>query len=339
MREDKSLYIFDFLRNFFRLYNIPIMIYLLINLTIIYTGAIMLTQVYAEMFTTDTSTLIDFTSREYYIVTAVVIAIVYFIALAISLSPIGEWLLRRKKHCIPIENSTLSVAGRERLLCLFNEVYNKAVLLEPSISTQVKLFIKADKEPNAFAMGRRTICVTTSLLTLPDEYIKGVLGHEFGHLAHKDTDIGLVINIANWLTNIVFLGVWVLLYICKFSMKLCSFVFAVLGKRVMTLYKNLTDMLFTAMAFLFVQLFQKVWLAVGNLLFLATSRGVEYQADAFSCELGYSNGLVAFFHLLPDAVQGERSSFRKIISSLATVGATHPATWKRIESIQALELE
>lgn len=315
------------------------MIYLLINLFIIYTGSIMLTQVYAEIFTTDTYTPIDFTSQEYYIVTAVVIATVYFIALAISLSPIGEWLLRRKKHCIQIENSTLSVDSRERLLRLFNEVYNNAVLLEPSISNQVKLFIKADKEPNAFAMGRRTICVTTGLLDLPDEYIKGVLGHEFGHLAHKDTDIGLVINIANWLTNIVFMGVWILLYICKFSMRLCSFVFAVLGKSVMTLYKDLTDMLFTAMTFLFVQLFQKVWLVVGNLLFLATSRGAEYKADAFSCELGYSNGLVAFFKLLPDAVEGKRSPFQKIISSLATVGATHPATWKRIESIQMLDVE
>ncbi len=339
MKNNKSFYVFDFLRNFFKLHNIPIMLYLFMNLSIIYTGTILLTQVYVEMFAGENPVPIDFTSREYYIISALVIAAVYFVALTISLSPIGEWLLRKKAHCIQVENIKLSANEKERLVLLFNEVYSNALQSDPSISDRVRLFVQLDQEPNAFAMGRRTICVTTGLLALPDAYIKGVLGHEFGHLAHKDTDVGLVINIANWLTNIIFMGVWALLYVYKFSMKLFRIAFAFFGEKIVDLIMSLADIIFTIVAFFSVQLFQKAWLIVGDLLFLATSRGAEYQADIFSCELGYAEGLLAFFYLLPDAVQGKRNPFKKIISSLATVGATHPATWKRIENIQKLDVE
>ena len=39
-----------------------------------------------------------------------------------------------------------------------------------------------DEAPNAFATGRKTICVTEGMLSMPVEQIKATLGHEFGHL-------------------------------------------------------------------------------------------------------------------------------------------------------------
>ncbi|MFQ6860984.1 MAG: M48 family metalloprotease [Beduini sp.] len=42
-----------------------------------------------------------------------------------------------------------------------------------------------DDGANAFAKGRRTICITREMLNAPVKEIKAVLGHEFGHLAHK----------------------------------------------------------------------------------------------------------------------------------------------------------
>ncbi len=335
MQENKSFYVVDFFRNFFKLHNIPIMIYLLLNLVFIYVGSLLLTQIHAELFAADRPLPLSFNSTEYYLVTALVIAAVYCIALVISLSPVGEWLLRRKEKFGRVEEVRyLTDYDRERISRIFDAVYQNARQADPSVSDKVQLFVKMDSDPNAFAMGRRTVCVTTGLLSLPDELIQGVLGHEFGHLVHKDTDIGLVINIANWLTNIVFLGVWGLLYLYKLLMKTGSIILAIFGKGAVRLAGVITNWVFTAVAFLTIRLFQKVWLIIGNLLYLATSRGAEYQADLFSCSLGYTNGLTAFFQLLPDAVPGKRTPFRRMVSALASIGSTHPATWRRLENIQ-----
>lgn len=70
-----------------------------------------------------------------------------------------------------------------RLEPLFYEVYQKAKMQEPLISDSVRLYMNEDESENAFATGRRTICVTRGLLNLSDEAIKATLGHEFGHLA------------------------------------------------------------------------------------------------------------------------------------------------------------
>ena len=84
-----------------------------------------------------------------------------------------------------------------RLEPLFYEVYQKAKMQEPLISDSVRLYMNEDESENAFATGRRTICVTRGLLNLSDEAIKATLGHEFGHLAHKDTDRCLLVVLGN----------------------------------------------------------------------------------------------------------------------------------------------
>ena len=43
---------------------------------------------------------------------------------------------------------------------------------EPLISDSVRLYMNDDESENAFATGRRTICVTRGLLNMPDEVIK-----------------------------------------------------------------------------------------------------------------------------------------------------------------------
>ena len=47
-----------------------------------------------------------------------------------------------------------------RLEPLFYEVYQKAKMQEPLISDSVRLYMNDDESENAFATGRRTICVT-----------------------------------------------------------------------------------------------------------------------------------------------------------------------------------
>jgi len=61
----------------------------------------------------------------------------------------------------------------------------------------VNVMIIYDDAPNAFALGRKTICVTQGLLKLPDDLILGVLAHEVGHLAYGHTVIQLLIGGGN----------------------------------------------------------------------------------------------------------------------------------------------
>lgn len=330
MKTNKSFYLFDFLKNFFKLHNIPIMIYLVMNVVFIYIGSLILTQVYLELLSVDVS----ITSKDFYIITALIISVTYIAAICISLSPIGEWILREREHCVKLEEADISFSERKRISTLFNEVYKTAISTDPAISEKINLFVKKDTELNAFAMGRRTICITTGLLALTDNQIKAVLGHEFGHLSHKDTDLTLVINIANWLTNIIFLGVWGLLYICKLFTKLLQIIFSSFNEGIVDFILLILEVAIEFLAFILIKIFQKAWLFFGNLLLYATRRGAEYKADEFSCELGYYIGLISFFKLLPDSIQGKKSTFKKIISELTAITSTHPVTWKRINNIK-----
>ena len=35
------------------------------------------------------------------------------------------------------------------------------------------------------------------MLSMPQNYIKAALSHEFGHLAHKDTDLVMLVSVGN----------------------------------------------------------------------------------------------------------------------------------------------
>lgn len=336
MNKTKYFYVFDFLKNFFKWHNIPMMIYLLMNLLFIYIGTIVFASsgIMAYYDENPAEMPIDIASKEFYLITAAIIALVYFMAICISLSPIGEWILRKKLHCRVIEDEYIL----ERIYPIFQEVYTAAREKSPAISDNVKVFIQQSDDENAFAVGRRSVCITTGLLHCSDNEIKGILGHEFGHLAHKDTDMNLVVNIANWMTNIIFLFAWLVIYVLKFSMKIITFLMSLFSDGLSSLIK-LYEIFISAITFLAIYLFQKLWLIIGNLLLLAKSRGAEYKADKFSYELGYGDGLLEFFYKLPDAIKGNKNPFRRFIAALATVGATHPRTWKRIEAIQKLDLK
>lgn len=170
----RSIYFVDFLLRLTGKSNIALCIYLVLNLILI------------SLFSMAFFAL----PVGWGIVTALLL---YIASLSIAVSPIGEFILRRQTGCVKIQEAAVI----NRLEPLFREVYYKAKKGNPMISNDVRLFINDDECPNAFATGRRTICVTRGLLQWSDEEIKAALGHEFGHLAHKDTDRILVISIGN----------------------------------------------------------------------------------------------------------------------------------------------
>ena len=86
-------------------------------------------------------------------------------------------------------------------------------LAEKSGIPMPKLAIVPDETPNAFVFGRTsksaTLAVHEGLLTkLNKEEIKGVIGHELGHIKHKDYIVMTVLSTLPLLAYIIARGTW-----------------------------------------------------------------------------------------------------------------------------------
>jgi len=283
--------------------NIPVFIYLVLNIFVI---ALIL------------SLVIDNGNIPFW--KALLIGIVlYFVSLLIALSPVGEWILRLQTGCKKIKNDE----QRNFIEPIFREVYDKARAQDPSISDSVKLYMNHDEAPNAFATGRKTICVTEGMLSMPVEQIKATLGHEFGHLAHKDTDLILVVAVGNLIVS-----AFILLFRLAIDLVHLLFVFSsvfvggsegVFGALISTVYHLAMTAVVVGLTW--------IWTKIGVLLVMKSSRANEYEADEFSFRLGYGNELCA----LLDSFSGTNANglFANLVSS-------HPDKDDRIARLQEL---
>lgn len=283
--------------------NIPVFIYLVLNIFVI---ALIL------------SLVIDNGNIPFW--KALLIGIVlYFVSLLIALSPVGEWILRLQTGCKQIKNDE----QRNFIEPIFREVYDKARAQDPSISDKVKIYMNHDEAPNAFATGRKTICVTEGMLSMPVEQIKATLGHEFGHLAHKDTDLILVVAVGNLIVS-----AFILLFRLAIDLVHLLFVFSsvfvggsdgAFGALISTVYHLAMTAVVVGLTW--------IWTKIGVLLVMKSSRANEYEADEFSFRLGYGNELCA----LLDSFSGTNANglFANLVSS-------HPDKDDRIARLQEL---
>ena len=297
------MYLVDFFKRTMRKSNIPVFIYLVLNIFVI---ALIL------------SLVIDNGNIPFW--KALLIGIVlYFVSLLIALSPVGEWILRLQTGCKKIKNDE----QRNFIEPIFREVYDKARAQDPSISDSVKLYMNHDEAPNAFATGRKTICVTEGMLSMPVEQIKATLGHEFGHLAHKDTDLILVVAVGNLIVS-----AFILLFRLAIDLVHLVFVFSsvfvggsegVFGAIISTVYHFALTAVVVGLTW--------IWTKIGVLLVMKSSRANEYEADEFSFRLGYGNELCA----LLNSFSGTNANglFANLVSS-------HPDKDDRIARLQEL---
>ncbi len=148
-----SMYFVEFYERIMKKSKIPVIIYLILNLLII-------SWVVFNLFFRVVNAL--------NIILAILLSFVlYFISIVIALSPIGEWIMRRQLGCKKIKDIRLL----EYIEPIFNEVYEKARKLDPSIPANVKLYVNDSEEPNAFATGRKTVCITKGLINMPSDQI------------------------------------------------------------------------------------------------------------------------------------------------------------------------
>lgn len=285
-------YIVDFFKNILHKKNIGVIIYLIVNVFLI-----------ISLFNTGAATPQDRWSTTLFAI------VIYALSLAIALSPIGEWILRRQTGSTKIKRKE----HEERLRPLFNEVYKKAKDLHPTLNEDIELFIKDDRSVNAFAMGRKTIIINRGLLESSDEEIKAVLAHEFAHIAHKDTDILLVILIGNFVVTFLFAFIRIIAFIT--------------GLAIANSQKKTGELMKTLMVDSILVFLMGAWTKMGTLLTAHSSRAKEFEADKFAYHCGYGNELAAFL----DTLHGV-----KVSGPWAALVSSHPAIDDRIAHLQEL---
>lgn len=310
-------YVGDFFKRLFRKSNIPMIIYLVINLFLVFLG----TSVIIGAATSE-SPLDDAAFIAISIVASIVL---YGIGIVVALSPAGEFILRTKLGCKEIREQDVL----DRIMPIFNEVHAAARRVNPSIAEDIKLFMNEDDSVNAFATGRKTVCINRGLLRLTDNEIKGILAHEFGHIANHDTDFSLVVNVANWIVTVYFTIAWILIMIYKYIIKGIAFFVALasdsIGGMIATVLGGaVVDFMIT----ISIKLISTLWTFIGNMLIKASSRGNEYLADRFAKDSGFASGLLTFFGRYADANQ--KLSFTEKLASLTD---THPPMTKRIDAL------
>lgn len=236
---------------------------------------------------------------------------VYAISVAIALSPLGEKILRSQNGFREIKSEKV----KQRLQPIFDKVYAEAKEKTPDISDKVKLYMSEAECPNAFAVGHNTVCVTRGLLELEDEQIAALLGHEFGHLANKDTEDILVITVGN-LFVVLILQFFAL--IVRFFGGIISCVEIVTG-----LKKEDSDSWMTrALVYFLTVILVGAWTGLGAMVCKRSNHDAEFAADRFSAELGYAKPLTDAFLVIDGGPPAK--------GLLATLTASHPNTAERV---------
>lgn len=309
------MYFSNFLSSLTKKNNIPILIYLVLNVFII-------TWIISAYLSSNG------TENPNFFVCFLSAIVLYAISILIALSPVGEWILRKQNGCNKITRKE-HIAIIEPI---FNDVYAKAKELYPDLSDDITLYVKSKSKrknndcesANAFAAGRKTICVTEELLNQPEDQIKAVLAHEFGHLAHHDTDIILVITVGNLIITTI---ISIVLIVSTFLKAL----FGGMSQGKESGVVGLVGLIMTALFIFIINLMNRAWSQLGVWLCMKSSRSNEYLADEFSFNLGYGVPLCQFL----DEAAGDY----KAEGLFAALASSHPDTDDRIARLQSLGCE
>ena len=292
------MYLIDFFRKLFKSKNIGIIIWLFFN---------------SLMF------IIPFMSicPDYPILGLLFGIVVYVGTIAIALSSLGEWFFRLINGCKKIIDPRIL----NRLIPLFNEVYARAKIKDPILSPNIRLYMINDHYPNAFALGRNTVCVTRGLLYLDDEEIKGIFAHEFSHLSNKDTDFLLFIYIGNLVMTCGFMIARAMIWIISFFLGV-----ATSDHDDYDVVKGLRGLIFARLADLLYVIAVGLYTKLGLILVRHSMRKQEYEADKFAYDLGYGEQLRDALTQLQDTNEAPKKFAANLMS-------THPDIFSRIDKL------
>ena len=292
------MYVIDFFKNLFKKSNIGVIIWMTLN-------TLLICAMFSGMFTSLEGVLTGLG--------------VYAVSIVIALSPIGEFILRYQTGCVKIKDQ----AVLQRLMPIFNEVYARAKELNPELNSGINIYMSEDDSPNAFATGRKTVCITRGLLKYSDEEIKAILGHEFGHLAHKDTDTLLVMSVGNTIVTVIFTLIRIFANIAIFISDIISAASDGSAGFIASIF-SLAGRFFYNIVLV---LLMRLWTQIGVWICMSSSRKNEFLADEYSAKCGYGHYLAKFLSRL-----GLERSGAGLFASLSS---SHPENADRVEKLCA----
>ena len=236
----------------------------------------------------------------------------YIGGILISLSPIGEWAMVLLAGGRKMKRYDMKI----RIVPLLEIVYNKAKKEAPKMVNSINLKFIYDSIPNAYAIGRRTICVTSGIFDLTDDEIMGVLAHELGHLANRHSEIQLIIGGSNLFISGILLALKIIswLVVAIFSL------FAINTKS--TIASIVIFLTGVCSAYLI-----GLWTKFCLLFMRLSMRQNEYVADKFAYKIGYGNQLINALDRTNIDIASENQFLRALNS-------THPNYNERIARIQ-----
>lgn len=294
------MYVIDLIKRILHAANITIFIYLLLNIGVV-------------------SVLVYYMFHLQPWQSALAGLGVYMLSLMLALSPFGEWILRVTNRCRKIKN----VEILNFIEPIFIDVKREAKSIYPMIPEDVVIFLNESEDPFAFATGRKTVCISMGMLRRPEEEIRAALAHEFGHLAHRDTDLLLMVTVGNLIVQLILFGIRLVLIITEL---IVGVVGAMLGGEDGFVAVALTFLYRVAWTVM-LGIISWVWNAIGMILVMRASRQNEFAADEFAFNLGYGMPLC---ELLKSVDFGGYSG---LFSSIAS---SHPPKEERIARLRAL---
>ena len=251
----------------------------------------------------------------------------------LTISPLGEGILRLR-----LGLSKIKPHEYQHTYDLFSQAYQLALQAEPGLPRNITLFVnRRAKGVNAFATGRKTICVTRGFIeaNLTDSQKVSILLHEFGHLAHHDTIYLQALIAGEFVITAVITIIGVICFVCGLFGELfggaCAngepkddsgLAFSLLG-----LFTWVAGICLTIISFILSKIILKIWTALGNFVYKLAARSHEYQADHFAGTVGYA-------HALADALTAFDSGADARQPLFALLASSHPPTKKRVARLR-----
>lgn len=296
------MYLFSFLRSLFRPRHIPPAIYFVLNTGIIF--ALFAFVLPFELYP-------DATLNKVFL--GLIGVGVNFVFICLSLTPMGEafWRIGNAIKKLP---DAAYMEQWQQANAVFDEVKQQVMLMDKRVSSKVRLYYSPTDEINAFALGHRTIVVTRGILDVHPEYLKGVLAHEFGHIANGDSDLKLGINVSNCILSIF---VFIVSIIANGIIAICYAINSGVTKIIGLVFNVIFNILILGVF--------RLWSLLGVALINWSSRRDEYCADSFADKAGYGEQLAQFLY----ALDGDAPKTNKF----SLMFQTHPDTVNRLANL------
>jgi len=207
---------------------------------------------------------------------------------------------------------------KELLLLLYSSVYETVREQHPQLLDDIKIYIENSNDINAFALGRRTISITTGALrSLNEDEIKGVLCHEFGHHVNGDSVMLSLLNCGG--------GVWSILFL---AVNICNFILNRLIKAMHNKYGGEAKLMIYGLRAIkgIINLTTKPF----EWVLMAYRRNQEFKADYVAYECGYGAELIEGLYTL------NNFSNREPIGIIEKLKSSHPNLKDRIARLEYL---